>query len=136
MTRSILTSAALAGAVLFSLAFAGGAEARGHTVTAQGSGGRGFVQTRSVDRTATGATATRGIQTNGGYGASTSRTSSYGGGQYAGSSQTTFNNGSTISRSASAQANGDGTASYDLSRTGVNGQTEGVSGTVSHTGTP
>lgn len=133
MTRtSLFAAAGLAAALALA---AGGAQARvhGHTVSAQGSGGRGFTQYRSVDRTSTGATVNRGIQTNSGRGAETSRSGAYGGGQYNGSSQTTFNNGSAISRSSSVQANGDGSASYGLSRTGVNGQTESVSGTVTRT---
>jgi hypothetical protein len=138
VTRTTLAAGAALAAALMSLAAVGAAQARthGHTVTAQGAGGRGFTQSRQVNRTGAGASVSRGVQTNGGYGASTTRTSSYGGGQYSGAGQTTFDNGSTISRSSSVQANGDGSADYEASRTGVNGQTRSVSGTIQHTTTP
>ncbi|MGA0604325.1 hypothetical protein ACO2Q3_26720 [Caulobacter sp. KR2-114] len=110
------------------------AQARGRAVSVQGSGGHGFTHSTAVDRTAGGVASTRSTQTNAGYGATTTRNASYGNGAYNSSSQTTFNNGQSIDRSVSAQANGDGTASYEASRTGVNGVTHGVSGTVTRTG--
>jgi hypothetical protein len=58
------------------------------------------------------------------------RNASWGDGAYHGGASRTFNNGASANRSTNVVNNGDGTVSYDHSRTGYDGSTRSVSGTV------
>ena len=65
-------------------ASAAGARSGGGHLSIQGSGGRGFNATRSIDRQPGSAAATRSLQTNGGYGVTTTRGGSWSNGTYTG----------------------------------------------------
>ncbi len=99
-------------------------------VRVQGPQGRGYTAAARVDRSASGVSASRSLQTNDGRGAYQSHQSTYGGGAYSSTSQTTFNNGWSRARTTSAQDNGDGTASYRRTITTSDGYSRSVSGTV------
>ncbi|WP_448664221.1 hypothetical protein ACG3SL_05965 [Sphingomonas sp. CJ20] len=130
---------------------------RGHVLSVQGAGGRGFVQTRSVSRQRGAAqvhrsvqtnngrgyqtsrshtlapgsyAATRSAQTNDGRGYTTARAANWSEGSYTGSRTTTTNAGTSFGRATSAVANGDGTANYTSTVTGPKGAVRTVSGTT------
>jgi hypothetical protein len=109
----------------------GQARTRGHVLSAQGAGGRGFTQSRSITRGPGNVSANRGLQTNSGRGYTSSRGASWADGSYSGGRTTTLNNGSSFGRSTTAINNGDGTTSFTTARTGLNGNGSSVSGTVS-----
>ena len=72
----------------------------------------------------------KNIQTYGGHGAAHSRNATWGDGLYQGGASHTFNNGASAGRSTTIQDNGDGSISYARARTGLQGQTSTVTGTV------
>lgn len=133
-SRTLIATAGLA--ALMAVAAVAPAQAAGHSrsTSVQGSGGHGYTSSAAVSRVPGATASTRSVQTNAGYGGSSSRTATYGNGAYQGSGGVTLNNGMSTSHNASVQSNGDGTAAYSASRTGLNGQSTTVSGTVSHTG--
>jgi len=132
MRKSILTAAGLSATALF-IALAPAAEAgqHGRTVRAQGPYGRGYVHDRHVSRQPGAITVSRGTQTNGGYGVASQRSATWGDGVYSGGASRTFNNGASANRATSVVNNGDGSYNYSHSRTGYDGDTRSVSGTVS-----
>ena len=90
----------------------------------------GAVETRHVDRTATGATVTRSLQTSGGRGVHETRTTSHGDGTYQRQTVITADNSATsASRDLTLHNNGDGTASYTRITSGRNGVAQETSGT-------
>ncbi|MEO6216646.1 MAG: hypothetical protein ABIO86_11490 [Sphingomonas sp.] len=132
MTKACLTiTTALAAFAALSAAPAMARGPHGHVRTIQGANGHGLVQSRSVSRQPGSATATRSLQTNSGRGYQSTRSASWGDGSYNSSRATTANNGQTVNRTTTATNNGDGTASYGTTVTGPNGNSRGVSGTVS-----
>lgn len=132
MYRNLLSLAAVAATLVGAVAASTPAEARwrGHSISVQGSGGRGFTRSRSVSRQPGHTAASRNVQTNGGYGYNHSRSASWGDGAYSASRGTSFNNGTSVGRTTTAVNNGDGTASYSTTRNGVNGNSRTVTGTI------
>ncbi|MBA4794908.1 MAG: hypothetical protein H2041_14700 [Phenylobacterium sp.] len=132
MTARNLALAAGAWAALSTLIVALPAEAGawGRTVNVQGPNGRGYVQSQNVSRQAGAVSASRSTQTNYGYGSAHARGATWGGGVYQGGASHSYNSGAYAGRSTTVVDNGDGTASYDYSRTGFNGQTTTASGTI------
>ncbi len=131
MTRAFLTiTTAVAVLTAMSATPAMARGPHGHSVSIQGSNGRGATQTRSVDRQPGSATTSRSLQTNSGRGYQSTRTASSGDGSYNSSRTTTANNGQSVNRTTTATNNGDGTASFNSTATGPNGNSRGVSGTV------
>lgn len=130
MYKHALTLAALS-AALVAASTPAVAGPRGHVISVQGANGRGAVQTRSISRQPGSATATRSLQTNSGRGATTTRDASWSDGTYTSNRTTTTNSGKTFRRTTTATNNGDGSASFGTTATSPNGQTRGVSGTVS-----
>ena len=131
MTRAFLTiatSVAALAAMSTTPAMARGL--RGHSVSVHGANGRGATQTRTIARQPGSATATRSLQTNSGRGYQSSRSASWSDGSYQSSRTTTANNGQAVNRTTNATNNGDGTASFNSTATGPNGNSRGVSGTV------
>jgi hypothetical protein len=130
MYKHIMTLTALGAALVIGTVPAEAQRTRGHSVSIQGSNGRGAIQSRSIARQPGAASATRSIQTNGGRGATTTRDASWSDGTYSSNRATTTNSGKTFGRSTTATNNGDGTASFSSTGTGPNGQSSTVSGTV------
>ncbi|MBI1199865.1 MAG: hypothetical protein GC203_18555 [Phenylobacterium sp.] len=127
------TLAAVGGlAIVLALISASAADARGHgrTVSVQRADGAGYVRARAIDRQPGAVSASRSLQTHGGYGGASSRQAAWGDGVYSGGASHVFNNGKTASRATTVIDNGDGTFSYGASRTGVDGQTTSVTGVV------
>lgn len=110
------------------------AEARmfSRSVSVQGSGGHGFMRSRSVDRQPGSTSVSRDFQTNSGAGMATTRSANWGNGSYSGGATHTLNNGDTFGRSTTVTNNGNGTASYSTTHTGIDGRSTTVSGTVGH----
>ncbi len=102
----------------------------GRFVNVQGARGHGYVHSRSVSRQLGAISVSRGTQTNSGRGVASDRSASWGEGAYHGGATRTFDNGASASRSTNVVDNHDGTVSYDHSRTGYDGSTRSVSGTV------
>lgn len=102
----------------------------GRLVNVQGARGHGYVHSRDVSRQPGAIAVSRGTQTNSGRGVASNRSASWGEGAYQGGATRTFNNGASASRSTHVVDNHDGTVSYDHSRTGYDGATRSVSGTV------
>ncbi|WP_404710252.1 hypothetical protein [Sphingomonas sp. MMS24-J13] len=122
-----------ASAVVATIAWAAmPAEARfhGRAVSVQGSGGRGYVAARSVDRQPGSVSANRSFQTNSGRGVTSTRSGSVADGTYTGGATHTLNNGESFGRSTTATANGDGTASFSTTRNRIDGSSATVSGVV------
>lgn len=111
------------------------AEARfhGRAVSVQGSRGRGYVASRSIDREPGSVSANRSVQTNSGRGLSSTRSASVADGTYASGATHMLNNGQSFGRSTTATANGDGTASFSTTRNRIDGSSATVSGTVTRT---
>ncbi|WP_395443875.1 hypothetical protein [Caulobacter sp. UC70_42] len=103
----------------------------GRLVNVQGARGHGYVHSRDVSRQPGALSVSRGTQTNSGRGIASNRSASWGEGAYHGGATRTFNNGAAATRSTNVVDNHDGTVSYDHSRTGYDGATRSVSGTVS-----
>ena len=133
MYKQIFTFAAIAAMVAGTAATPASARTRGHSLSVQGSNGRGFTRSRSVAREPGSSSISRNLQTNGGRGYASTRGASWADGSYEGGRTTTLNNGRTFGRSTTATSNGDGSASYSTTRTGIDGQSSTVSGTVSRT---
>jgi hypothetical protein len=129
ITRKILVAASLV-ALAPTLTTAAQAASRDGSVSVQGVHGRGFVASRQFDRTSSGMSASRQIQTNGGHGTSQSYSRTHADGVYTSSSQTSLNNGRSRSTDTVVQNNGDGTASYQHSISTSGGYSKTVSGTV------
>ena len=102
----------------------------GRFVSVQGARGHGYVHNRDVRRQPGAISVSRGTQTNSGRGVASNRNASWGDGAYHGGASRTFNNGVSASRSTNVVDNHDGTVSYDHSRTGYDGSTRSVTGTV------
>lgn len=102
----------------------------GRTRAVQGPYGAGYVQSRQVSRQPGAVSVQKSIQTHGGYGAAHSRNAAWADGLYQGGASHTFNNGASAGRSTTVQDNGDGSISYARARTGFQGQTSTVTGTV------
>jgi len=131
MTRAFLTiTTAVAALAAVSTTPAMARNPHGHSISVQGSNGRGATQTRSVSRQPGSSSTSRSLQTNSGRGYQSSRSASWGDGSYDSSRTTTANNGQSVNRTTTATNNGDGTASFDSTATGPNGNSRGVSGTV------
>ncbi|WP_420138255.1 hypothetical protein [Sphingomonas sp.] len=157
MYKHVLRLGAIAAGLCVAAVPAEAGVRRGHVVTARDISGRGFAQWRTASREAGSATIRRGLQTadgrgyrhersreygpgfysadrstqfNNGRGATTTRDARWGAGQFNGSRTTTFNNGNIFARTLSATNNGDGTATYSSTRSGPQGGTRTVSGTV------
>jgi hypothetical protein len=129
--KSIAVAAGAALAISFASAPAE-AGFHGHVVHVQGWGGRGYTSSRSVSRAPSSVSANRSFQANSGRGITSSRNANWGDGSYSGGGTHTLNNGDTFGRTTTATRNGDGSASYSTTRTGIDGQSTIVSGTVSH----
>jgi hypothetical protein len=129
ITMMITTAAAIATIALTAVP----ADARSRMVSVQGSGGRGYVSSRSIDRQPGSVSANRSVQTNSGRGVTSTRSASAADGTYTGGATHTLNNGESFGRSTTATANGDGTASYSTTRNRVDGSSATVSGTVTRT---
>ena len=131
MTKAFLTiTTAVAALAAISTTPAMARNPHGHSVSVQGSNGRGATQTRSVDRQPGSATTSRSLQTNSGRGYQSTRSATSGDGSYESSRTTTANNGQAVNRTTTATNNGDGTASFGSTVTGPNGDTRSVAGTV------
>lgn len=102
----------------------------GRLVSVQGARGHGYVYSRDVSRQPGAMSVSRATHTNAGRGVASSRSANWGDGAYQSGATRTFNNGVSASRSTSLVDNGDGSVSYDHSRTGYDGSTRSVSGTV------
>lgn len=127
--RKILVAASLL-ALASTLTTGAQAASRGGSVSVQGAHGRGFVAARQFDRTSSGMSASRQIQTNGGYGASQSYSRTHAAGVYTSSNQTSLNNGRSRNADTVIQNNGDGAISYQHSVSTSGGYSKTVSGTV------
>jgi hypothetical protein len=126
-TKLLLTAGALALTALAATpSFAG---EHGHVRFIRGFHG-GAVETRHVDRTATGATTTRNLQTTGGRGVKETRTTSHADGTYQSSRVYNFDDGPEASRDLTVHNNGDGTASYTRTVAGRDGVAQSKSGTI------
>jgi hypothetical protein len=99
-------------------------------VSVQGARGHGYVHSRDVSRQPGAISVSRGTQTNSGRGVASNRHANWGDGAYHGGATRTYNNGASAGRSTNIVNNGDGTVSYDHARTGYDGSTRSVSGTV------
>lgn len=102
----------------------------GRFVSVQGARGHGYVHSRNVSRQPGAISVSRGTQTNSGRGVASSRSANWDDGAYQSGATRTFNNGASATRSTSVVDNGDGSVSYGHSRTGYDGSTRSVSGTV------
>lgn len=123
------------GLAFIALACSGTAEAqriRSSSRSVQGTYGRGYSASSSAVRGGGTATVTRGVQTNGGYGATTTRGHTLSNGAYTGGATHTTNNGTSWGRSTTATVNGNGGGSYSSTFTGPAGGSTTVSGGVSH----
>jgi len=126
-TKTLLIAGALALTALSATpSFAG---EHGHVRFIRGFRG-GAVETRHVDRTATGATTTRNLQTFGGRGVQETHTTSHADGTYQSSRVYNFDNGPEASRGLTVHNNGDGTASYTRTVSQRDGVTQSKSGTI------
>jgi len=102
----------------------------GRLVSVQGARGHGYVHSRNVSRQPGAISVSRGTQTHSGRGVASNRNANWGDGAYHGGATRTYNNGASASRATDIVNNGDGTVSYDYARTGYDGSTRSVSGTV------
>ena len=102
----------------------------GRFVSVQGARGHGYVHSRDVSRQPGAISVSRGTQTNSGRGVTGTRGATWGDGAFSSGATRTFNNGASASRNTDVVNNGDGTISYDHARTGYDGSTRSVSGTV------
>ncbi len=102
----------------------------GRMISVQGARGHGYVHSRNVSRQPGAISVSRGTQTNSGRGVASNRSAHWGDGAYQSGATRTFNNGVSASRGTNVVNNGDGTVSYNHSRTGYDGSTRSVSGTV------
>lgn len=131
MRKSIFATSLTAAALFIAIAPAAEAGQHGRTVRVQGAYGRGYVHDRHVSRQPGALSVSRGTQTNGGYGVASQRSASWSDGAYAGNASRSFNNGASTSRTTSIVNNGEGSYGYTASRTGYDGVSRSVSGTVS-----
>ena len=132
MSKTSLFAAGLSTFAILGALAAGPAQAgqHGRLVRVQGPGGHGYVHNRDVSRQPGAISVSRGTQTHSGRGVASNRSAAWGDGAYHGGATRTFNNGASASRATNVVDNGDGTVSYDHSRTGYDGSTRSVSGTV------
>jgi len=130
---SKIVSAVATGLIIVSTFVTGAVDARGRSVSVQGSGGRGYTATSSAMHGDGYGSSTRSVQTNGGYGMTTTRGHSVSDGTYTGGVTHTTNNGTSFGRATTATANGDGATSYGTTFTGPTGGSSTISGTASHT---
>ncbi|CAN5556180.1 hypothetical protein BH10PSE4_BH10PSE4_31850 [soil metagenome] len=132
MRKTSILAAGLSSLAVLAAMIAVPAQAGQHSrfVSVQGARGHGYVRSRNVSRQPGAISVSRGTQTNSGRGVASSRNASWGDGVYQSGGTRTFNNGASASRSTDVVNNGDGTVSYDQSRTGYDGSTRSVSGTV------
>ncbi len=130
MFRSTTVLAAAAVATIALAAMPAEARFHGRTVSVQGPRGRGYVASRSVERTPGSVSVNRSLQTNSGRGITGTRSASVADGTYSGGATHTLNNGESFGRSTSITNNGDGTASYSATRNRIDGTSTTVSGTV------
>jgi hypothetical protein len=128
-TFTVIATAAAAFAVTLA-ALPAEAGMRGRTVSVQGSGGRGYVASRSIARQQGSVSASRSLQTNSGRGIASARSANWGDGNYSGGATHVTNNGTSFGRSTNITKNGDGTASYSATRNRIDGSSATVSGTV------
>jgi hypothetical protein len=128
--NAILAAGAWSSLATLLVALPAEAGQHGRTRAVQGPYGGGYVQSRQVSRQAGAVSVQKNIQTYGGYGAAHSRNAAWGDGVYQGGASHTFNNGASASRSTTVHDNGDGSISYARARTGLQGQTSTVTGTV------
>jgi hypothetical protein len=127
--KTFLTIAATA-LVIAAGASAADAQMRGGHLSVQGSGGRGFTASRSINRQPGSVGATRSFQTNAGNGATTTRGGSWANGTYSGGATHTTNNGTSWGRSTTATANPNGGGSFNSTVTGPAGGSATVSGST------
>jgi hypothetical protein len=132
MRRTSILAASLSSLAVLAAMIAVPAQAgqHGRFVGVQGARGHGYVHSRNVSRQPGALSVSRGTQTNSGRGVASHRSASWGEGAYHGGATRTFDNGASASRSTDVVDNHDGTVSYDHSRTGYDGSTRSVSGTV------
>jgi hypothetical protein len=102
----------------------------GRFTSVQGARGHGYAHSRDVSRRPGAISVSRGTQTHSGRGVASERAASWSDGVYQSGASRTFNNGASASRSTNVVNNGDGTVGYDHARTGYDGSTRSVSGTV------
>lgn len=122
-----LALAAAAGSVLTAPAQAA---THGRFAVGRGPLGGGYFHSRQVTRHPGSTSVSRNTQGWGGRGVHSTRNASWGNGSYTGSASHSFNNGASTSRDLSLHRNSDGSASYDYSRTRLNGDTVSRSGTI------
>lgn len=96
----------------------------------QTSGGYGYKRSRDIDREPGQSHLSRSFQTNAGRGWEDQRQRNWSEGHYSASASREYNNGKRSSRSVTAHDNGDGTATYNATRTRIDGSTRTRSGTV------
>jgi len=128
--NAILAAGAWSSLAALLVALPAEAGQHGHTRVVQGPSGAGYVQSRQVSRQPGAVSVQQNVQTHGGYGAVHSRNAAWADGVYQGGASHTFNNGASASRSTTVQDHGDGSVSYARARTGLQGQTSTVTGTV------
>ncbi|MDO8411107.1 MAG: hypothetical protein Q7S93_13720 [Phenylobacterium sp.] len=128
--NAILAAGAWSGLAALLVALPAEAGQHGRTRAVQAPSGAGYVQSRQVSRQPGAVGVQQSVQTHGGYGAAHSRNASWADGVYQGGASRTFNNGASASRSTTVQDNGHGSISYARARTGLQGQTSTVTGTV------
>jgi hypothetical protein len=103
---------------------------RGHFGFGRGPLGNGYFHSRQVNRQPGSVAVNRNTQGWNGHGVRSTRDASWGNGSYNGSASHTFNDGRSMGRDTSLHRNADGSVSYDLSRTRLDGSTVDRSGTI------
>ncbi|PTQ09418.1 hypothetical protein CLG96_14580 [Sphingomonas oleivorans] len=122
----------VAGITLSALAVASGAEARqfNRSASVSGADGHGYSRSRQASRQSGNVSASRNLQTNDGRGINSSRTRTYADGNYSAGATHRLNDGRSFGRSLDVNRNEDGSTSYTGSRTGLDGETHTISGTL------
>lgn len=128
--NAILALGAWSGLATLLVALPAEAGQHGRTRAVQGPYGAGYVQSRQVSRQPGAVSVQKSTQSHGGYGVAHSRNATWGDGLYQGGASHAFNNGASAGRSTTIQDNGDGSISYARARTGLQGQSSTVTGTL------